>query len=237
MSGAGQITGGGGFTPATSLKEAEKFADEIGSHKLPKTQKDAYATYEKYYRKKFPDDPMMDAHLKSMRETFAGIGDITEESFLRVQNAINNNYSNEKYMSFINKVDEDITILVKKKIGNEGGLNRADVTLIFDNPEMFLRSPDKVIPGSDINWVESLLRHEKGHSLLDDYSTKKYREQWVNIYKGKSKEYWQEEVTRYAGTNKNELFSEMFSIATDPTFKEEMWRYDRYVKDIFKEHF
>ena len=124
---------------------------------------------------------------------------------------------------------EDIVILLKERIGNVAGLSRGNVTFLIDG-DYLLEKSGNVIPGVSLKGPETLLRHEKGHFLYDTQVSGANRRAWVSAYDSKSKTFWESELTEQAGKNSVEGFAELFTLTTDQTYLENVWRFDPFVK-------
>lgn len=103
------------------------------------------------------------------------------------------------------------------------------------------RLGSKLEVGSGRNWFVgddfgSRLRHELGHHFYDNVdsltSSRVRRADWLDLYKGESKEFWRNSVGRYAGDSAEELFSECFSAYTSPLYKASKVKLPRNVESF-----
>jgi hypothetical protein len=232
-----------GYKQFKTLPEAEAWARAHGAPTLPKTQTEAYGAYLKYYDKTFgklADDTLRTKHLDQWFDNFEGIEDISESAFLRMQNAINQNYANPAYLreaGLLADDAEDIVIMLKKQVAHttESGRNLGDVTMVWDKG-MRRYPPKALIPGENLSWRQAVLRHERAHKLWADMDAATHKN-WLDIFDSVEQGYWQKNISQYAGTNAEEMFSELFSTVTDPKFIDDFWRYDSAVKALIKKEF
>jgi len=238
VSGAGGITGGGGgeFTPATSIKEAEKFADKIGAPKMPRTAKAAAQMKVDALSQIYEDIHLYDAEKQKIYKNWLKkfenkklkpFSDINSKQFLDVQNAINQNYMNPKYRKIINGLVDDHTIFSKyfeegAHFGGEfiGGTTHLYEHKWFEGLKSVIPTPGKV--GSNA-WggTQAVLRHEYGHKIYNQLSRfhPEWRNQWqrrlgaVDDIGKKLTTYSKEKIS--IG---DEAFCELFSLVTDTKY-------------------
>jgi len=215
VSGAGQITGGGGFTPATSIKEAEAFTKKLGIEVKYDFNIDGK---EKLLRLNEFNEVIDDIYLK-LPKTNGKIGRVTiwERESARADallvdksgNIINYDIKIAGKGKF-SKISREDGVFMTGQRGFDWGLYNSDLNF---NSEKIAK---KFTSGSSVKTRQEMITHEVGHAVLDpkhsDWSlARKKFDKWVDNTDGI--------FSAYGSKNYDEALAEAFVELHRGTYK------------------
>lgn len=213
------ITGG----VAASIAKMQKDNPDFFKDNPPPPQNEIAANYTKELRSR-----------KSTWNGKAALTDLSPELMTEAQNAINANSLNGRFQGVVEKMGpQRVVVRHGEKSGRGAAEYRGGVTYVFDDDsvrnldlkqrEKYAGSKPTPEPGkffhmTETEGLESTLRHEYGHQVMDFLGRTKQRE-FQQIYNRLGQNKIKEGLTTYAAANHDELFAETFALITHPKYK------------------
>jgi len=153
---------------------------------------------------------------------------LDKDLHLAIQNASNDNHSNEAFRDVVDKHGQMPIIFRNSEKGNPGAAEfRGNTAHVFQDPWGYKadNAIGKTQPGdfqmSQKGGIAAGLRHEYAHGLYDRLSEADQAD-WKALY-DKNKDQWKKSISEYAASRPDEAFTESFAAMTDRAFSKADW--------------